>query len=32
MPYLTGKNITLRALEPEDLEILYHWENIPSLW
>lgn len=24
--------IKLRALEPEDLEILYHWENNTDLW
>lgn len=24
--------ITLRALEPEDLEILYQWENDTTLW
>lgn len=24
--------IKLRALEPEDLEVLYEWENITSLW
>lgn len=32
MPYLTGNNIYLRALEPEDLDILYRWENDSSLW
>lgn len=32
MNYLTGKNIYLRALEPEDLDILYRWENTSSLW
>lgn len=32
MPYLAGKNIYLRALEPEDLDILYRWENDSSLW
>lgn len=26
------ENIILRALEPEDLEILYKWENDSSLW
>jgi diamine N-acetyltransferase len=26
------KNIELRALEPEDLELLYKWENIDSYW
>ena len=24
---LKGENIKLRALEPSDLETLYHWEN-----
>ncbi|MFH0758073.1 MAG: GNAT family protein [Bacteroidota bacterium] len=27
-----NSNISLRALEPEDLEILYRWENDPSVW
>lgn len=26
------KNIQLRALEPEDLELLYNWENNDSYW
>lgn len=26
------KNIRLRALEPEDLELLYDWENNDSYW
>jgi diamine N-acetyltransferase len=26
------KNIRLRALEPEDLELLYEWENNDSYW
>jgi diamine N-acetyltransferase len=26
------KNIKLRALEPEDLELLYEWENNGSYW
>ncbi len=29
---MTGKHIFLRAVEPEDLEDLYQWENDPSLW
>lgn len=29
---LGNKDIKLRALEPEDLEILYKWENNTSLW
>ena len=32
MKYLSGTNIHLRALEPEDLDILYHSENDSSLW
>lgn len=26
------ENILLRAIEPADLEILYHWENDPAVW
>lgn len=29
---LIGKVLELRALEPEDLEILYKWENDSSIW
>jgi diamine N-acetyltransferase len=29
---LEHAHITLRALEPEDLEILYLWENDPAVW
>jgi diamine N-acetyltransferase len=29
---LTGKHIRLRALEPEDLEVLYTWENDTAAW
>jgi len=29
---LEHAHIRLRALEPEDLEILYRWENEPSVW
>jgi diamine N-acetyltransferase len=32
MKTLTGKNINLRALEPEDLEFLYQIENNESFW
>ena len=32
MNYLTGKRIDLRAVEPEDLDLLYRWENDSSLW
>ena len=30
--YLSDKEIRLRALEPEDLEVLYRWENDSTLW
>lgn len=30
--YLSDDIITLRALEPTDLDILYKWENDTSLW
>jgi diamine N-acetyltransferase len=29
---LTNNKITLRAVEPQDLELLYSWENNPELW
>ena len=29
---LIGKHVTLRAMEPEDLEVLYTLENDTSLW
>jgi diamine N-acetyltransferase len=32
MATLEGENILLRALEPEDLDILYQWENDTELW
>lgn len=32
MKTLQNKEIKLRALEPEDLEILYNWENNPDTW
>ncbi len=28
----TKNNIKLRALEPEDTDILYEWENDPEVW
>ncbi|MEG0701524.1 MAG: GNAT family N-acetyltransferase [Muribaculaceae bacterium] len=31
-PLLSNEIITLRALEPTDLDILYKWENDTSLW
>lgn len=32
MAQLENEIIRLRALEPEDLELLYRWENNPDLW
>ena len=32
MALLENENIRLRALEPEDLALLYRWENDPDLW
>lgn len=32
MKLLEGNMIRLRALEPEDLEFLYKWENDTTLW
>jgi len=32
MAFLENENLFLRALEPEDLDILYEWENKPELW
>jgi diamine N-acetyltransferase len=29
---LRNQHILLRALEPEDLDVLYRWENDPSVW
>lgn len=29
---MIGKNITLRAVEPEDVEVIYQWENDSSVW
>lgn len=29
---LQGKNLYLRALEPQDLDLLYKWENNPEVW
>lgn len=30
--YLNDNTIALRALEPTDLDTLYHWENDTALW
>ena len=32
MTYLENENLLLRALEPEDLDDLYRWENDSELW
>lgn len=29
---LQGLSISLRALEPEDVEAMYRWENDPAVW
>jgi diamine N-acetyltransferase len=29
---LKGEHIYLRALEPNDIELLYKWENNPAIW
>ena len=29
---LQGKNLQLRALEPQDLDLLFKWENNPEVW
>ena len=30
--YLSNDIIILRAIEPEDIELLYAWENDPEIW
>lgn len=30
--YLTYRNILLRPLEPEDIDLLYQWENNMEIW
>ena len=32
MAFLENENLLLRALEPEDLDILYEWENNMEVW
>jgi diamine N-acetyltransferase len=29
---LKGKRLYLRAVEPSDIDLLYQWENDPSIW
>jgi diamine N-acetyltransferase len=30
--YLLNDVVSLRAIEPEDIELLYSWENDPEIW
>jgi len=30
--YLSNDKVTLRAIEPEDIDLLYAWENDPENW
>lgn len=30
--FIQGQYITLRALEPTDVKLLYQWENDPAIW
>ena len=30
--HIEGKTICLRAVEPEDIELMYRWENDPTVW
>ena len=32
MKFLESENLRLRALEPDDIDLLYKWENDSSLW
>ena len=32
MKALQGKNLSLRAMEPADIDIMYDWENDPGIW
>ncbi len=29
---LSGEKVSLRALEPSDLDLIYSWENNPDIW
>lgn len=29
---LQGESVRLRAVEPDDVETLYRWENDPEVW
>jgi diamine N-acetyltransferase len=30
--FLVSKKVSLRALEPTDLDFIYSWENNPNVW
>ncbi|MEI6139066.1 MAG: GNAT family N-acetyltransferase [Mariniphaga sp.] len=30
--YLSSEIVSLRAIEPEDVDLLYNWENDPEIW
>lgn len=30
--HIEGEQIRLRAVEPEDIELMYRWENDPTVW
>lgn len=32
MQALQGKNLSLRAMEPQDIDLMYEWENDPETW
>ncbi len=32
MQPLNGKTLKLRAMEPEDIDLMYEWENDPETW
>lgn len=32
MNYRSERSITLRAMEPEDVDAIYRWENDPTVW
>jgi diamine N-acetyltransferase len=32
MQILQGKNLSLRAMEPSDIDLMYAWENDPETW
>lgn len=30
--HIEGEKVCLRAVEPEDVELMYRWENDPTIW